>query len=198
MLTFPGNGDLMGTRTADITVQVAPTISATLAPTAIRLGQVTKFSGYVAPAHAGKIGLPAAVREQGLEVDRLGEAEYLGCVRLRHQAGHPRPDRLPGLVPGRRRPRPGVHREQDPHGQLISRPTTLALFPWRPSPKQASIPPSGPERRRHPPPSRPPSAGAPLYWVLTHRRIKQESARALMARALAHRCRRACVDGAVW
>ena len=38
MLTFPGNGDLMGTRTADITVQVAPTISATLSPAAIRLG----------------------------------------------------------------------------------------------------------------------------------------------------------------
>jgi len=54
MLTFPGNADLMGTRTADITVQVRPTISATLAPTSIRLGQVTKFSGYVAPAHYGK------------------------------------------------------------------------------------------------------------------------------------------------
>ncbi|MEU4392806.1 S8 family serine peptidase [Kribbella sp. NPDC023855] len=54
MLTFPGNADLMGTRTADITVQVAPTISATLAPAAIRLGQVSAFSGYVAPAHAGQ------------------------------------------------------------------------------------------------------------------------------------------------
>jgi hypothetical protein len=35
----------MGTRTVDVTVQVAPTISATLAPTAIKLGGVTKFSG---------------------------------------------------------------------------------------------------------------------------------------------------------
>ncbi|WP_329476265.1 S8 family serine peptidase [Kribbella sp. NBC_01484] len=55
MLTFPGNGDLMGTRTADVTVQVAPTISATLAPASVRLGGVTKFNGYVAPAHSGKL-----------------------------------------------------------------------------------------------------------------------------------------------
>jgi type VII secretion-associated serine protease mycosin len=54
MLTFPGNADLMGTRTADITVQVAPTISSVLSPTAIRLGGSTKLSGYVAPAHYGK------------------------------------------------------------------------------------------------------------------------------------------------
>ncbi|HZX02650.1 S8 family serine peptidase [Kribbella sp.] len=54
MMTFPGNGDLMGTRSADVTVQVAPTISATLAPASIRLGQAAKFSGYVAPAHYGK------------------------------------------------------------------------------------------------------------------------------------------------
>lgn len=54
MLTFPGNADLMGTRTPDITVQVTPTISATLSPATIRLGQATAFSGYVAPAHAGK------------------------------------------------------------------------------------------------------------------------------------------------
>ncbi|MEU4192140.1 S8 family serine peptidase [Kribbella sp. NPDC026611] len=56
MMTFPGNADLMGTRTPDITVQVAPSMaSATLAPAAIRLGQATAFSGYVAPAHAGKL-----------------------------------------------------------------------------------------------------------------------------------------------
>ena len=55
MLTFPGNADLMGTRTADVTVQVTPTISATLAPASIRLGSVTKFSGYLAPAHTGKL-----------------------------------------------------------------------------------------------------------------------------------------------
>jgi serine protease len=54
MLTFPGNADLMGTRTVDVTVQVTPTITATLAPAAIKLGQVTKFNGYVAPAHAGQ------------------------------------------------------------------------------------------------------------------------------------------------
>jgi hypothetical protein len=54
MMTFPGNADLMGTRTVDVTVQVAPTISATLAPAAVRLGGTTAFSGYVAPAHAGQ------------------------------------------------------------------------------------------------------------------------------------------------
>ncbi len=54
MLTFPGNADLMGTRTPDLTVQVRPTISATLSPASIRLGGTTAFSGYVAPAHAGQ------------------------------------------------------------------------------------------------------------------------------------------------
>ncbi|MFG1820031.1 S8 family serine peptidase [Kribbella sp. NPDC049174] len=54
MLTFPGNADLMGTRTADITVNVAPTVSSVLSPIAIRLGGITKLSGYVAPAHYAK------------------------------------------------------------------------------------------------------------------------------------------------
>ncbi|WP_329000564.1 S8 family serine peptidase [Kribbella sp. NBC_00709] len=54
MMTFPGNADLMGTRTPDITVEVAPTISATMAPTSIKLGSTTAISGYVAPAHAGQ------------------------------------------------------------------------------------------------------------------------------------------------
>jgi len=54
MLVFPGNGDLMGTATAKITVEVKPTISATLSPSSIRLGSTTKFSGYVAPAHYGR------------------------------------------------------------------------------------------------------------------------------------------------
>jgi subtilisin family serine protease len=54
MLTFPGNGILMGTRTVDVTVQVRPTISAVLSPASIRLGGTTAFSGYVAPAHAGQ------------------------------------------------------------------------------------------------------------------------------------------------
>ncbi|WP_427889924.1 S8 family serine peptidase [Kribbella sp. GL6] len=55
MLTFPGNADLMGTRTADITVQVKPTISATLSPASVRLGQASAVSGYVGPAHAGQV-----------------------------------------------------------------------------------------------------------------------------------------------
>ncbi|WP_203590449.1 S8 family serine peptidase [Streptomyces sp. SID13031] len=55
MMTFPGNGDLMGTRSADLTVQVAPTISAALSPPTIRLGQVTRLSGYVAPAYYGQL-----------------------------------------------------------------------------------------------------------------------------------------------
>ncbi|WP_350278618.1 S8 family serine peptidase [Kribbella sp. HUAS MG21] len=54
MMTFPGNAEMMGTRTADITVNVAPTISATLSPSSIRLGGTAAFSGYVAPAHAGQ------------------------------------------------------------------------------------------------------------------------------------------------
>ncbi len=54
MMTFPGNTDLMGTRTTDLTVQVAPTVSAALAPASIRLGQASAFSGYVTPAHAGQ------------------------------------------------------------------------------------------------------------------------------------------------
>ncbi|MEV6266562.1 S8 family serine peptidase [Kribbella sp. NPDC051936] len=54
MLTFPGNGMLMGTRTADVTVQVRPVISAALSPASIRLGGTTAFSGYVTPAHAGQ------------------------------------------------------------------------------------------------------------------------------------------------
>jgi hypothetical protein len=55
MLTFPGNASLMGTRTADVTVQVRPAISATLSPSSIRLGGTTAFSGYVAPAHYGQL-----------------------------------------------------------------------------------------------------------------------------------------------
>jgi len=54
MLTFPGNATLMGTRTVDVTVQVKPTISATLSPSSIRFGATTVFSGYVAPAHYGQ------------------------------------------------------------------------------------------------------------------------------------------------
>ncbi|WBQ06749.1 S8 family serine peptidase [Kribbella sp. CA-293567] len=54
-MVFVGNADLMGTRTADISVAVAPTVSSVLAPTAITLGKTTKLSGYVAPAHPGKL-----------------------------------------------------------------------------------------------------------------------------------------------
>ena len=52
-MVFPGNADLMGTRTADITVNVAPTITSVLSPTAIRLGQATRLSGVVTPRHYG-------------------------------------------------------------------------------------------------------------------------------------------------
>jgi serine protease len=65
MLTFPGDTDRMGTRTPDVTVQVAPTVSAALSPASIRLGQVTKFSGYVAPAHYGK---PVYLQQYGNKV----------------------------------------------------------------------------------------------------------------------------------
>ncbi|HWD79483.1 MAG TPA: hypothetical protein VG497_11385 [Kribbella sp.] len=65
MLTFPGNADLMGTRTADVTVQVRPTISAVLSPAAIALGKTAVFSGYVAPAHAGR---PVHLQQYGNKV----------------------------------------------------------------------------------------------------------------------------------
>ncbi|TDW21643.1 S8 family serine peptidase [Kribbella kalugense] len=65
MMTFPGNADLMGTRTPDVTVQVAPTISATLAPTAVKLGKTTAISGYIAPAHAGQ---PLYLQQYGNKV----------------------------------------------------------------------------------------------------------------------------------
>nr|WP_238351188.1 S8 family serine peptidase [Kribbella shirazensis] len=67
MLTFPGNGDLMGTRTPDVTVQVRPTISAVLSPSSIRLGGTTAFSGYVAPAHYGH---PVYLQQYGNKVWR--------------------------------------------------------------------------------------------------------------------------------
>jgi hypothetical protein len=67
MLTFPGNADLMGTRTVDVTVQVRPTMSAVLSPASIRLGAATAFSGYVAPAHAGK---PVYLQQYGNKVWR--------------------------------------------------------------------------------------------------------------------------------
>ena len=54
-MAFLGNGDLMGTRTANITVEVKPIVSATLAPTAIRLGATTRLSGTVNPAHSGRL-----------------------------------------------------------------------------------------------------------------------------------------------
>jgi type VII secretion-associated serine protease mycosin len=65
MLTFPGNANLMGTRTVDVTVQVRPTISATLSPSSIRLGGTTAFSGYVAPAHYGH---PVYLQQYGNKV----------------------------------------------------------------------------------------------------------------------------------
>jgi subtilisin family serine protease len=65
MLTFPGNADLMGTRTVDVTVEVAPTISATLTPTTIPLGKIVSLSGYVTPAHSGK---PVYLQQYGNKV----------------------------------------------------------------------------------------------------------------------------------
>ncbi|WP_020390259.1 S8 family serine peptidase [Kribbella catacumbae] len=65
MLTYPGNEDRMGTRTPDVTVQVAPTVSAALSPVSIRLGQLTKLSGYVAPAH---YGAPVYLQQYGNKV----------------------------------------------------------------------------------------------------------------------------------
>ena len=35
MLSFPGNADLIGTRTADVTEQVTPSMLATLAPATV-------------------------------------------------------------------------------------------------------------------------------------------------------------------
>ncbi|MDX6262167.1 MAG: serine protease [Kribbellaceae bacterium] len=54
-MVFVGNADLMGTRTADLNVAVAPTVTSVLSPTAITLGKTTRFSGVVTPAHAGKL-----------------------------------------------------------------------------------------------------------------------------------------------
>ncbi|MFI5714021.1 S8 family serine peptidase [Kribbella sp. NPDC051620] len=54
-MVFVGNADLMGTRTADINIAVAPTVTSVLSPTAIRLGATTRFSGKVTPAHSGKL-----------------------------------------------------------------------------------------------------------------------------------------------
>jgi subtilisin family serine protease len=65
MLTFPGNADLMGTRTVDVTVEVAPTISATLTPATMPLGKTTVLSGYVTPAHSGK---PVYLQQYGNKV----------------------------------------------------------------------------------------------------------------------------------
>jgi hypothetical protein len=54
-MVFTGNADLMGTRTVDLNVAVAPTVTSVLSPTAIKLGKTTRFSGVVTPAHSGKL-----------------------------------------------------------------------------------------------------------------------------------------------
>ncbi|GAA3550695.1 S8 family serine peptidase [Kribbella ginsengisoli] len=54
-MVFVGNADLMGTRTVDLNVAVAPTVTSVLSPTAITLGKTARFSGVVTPAHAGKL-----------------------------------------------------------------------------------------------------------------------------------------------
>ena len=53
-MAYLGNGDLMGSRTANILVEVKPAISTAISPTSIKLGAATKFYGAVRPAHAGR------------------------------------------------------------------------------------------------------------------------------------------------
>lgn len=50
---YKGAGELLGSGTGNWTVDVRPTITANLSPTAIKLGAATTFYGYVRPQHAG-------------------------------------------------------------------------------------------------------------------------------------------------
>lgn len=50
---YNGSPDLLGSRTGNWTVDVRPTITANLSPTAFKLGGSTTFYGYVRPQHAG-------------------------------------------------------------------------------------------------------------------------------------------------
>jgi serine protease len=51
--TYKGAGELLGSGTGNWTVDVRPTITANLSPTAIKLGASTTFYGYVRPEHSG-------------------------------------------------------------------------------------------------------------------------------------------------
>jgi hypothetical protein len=51
---YNGSADLLGSRTGAVTVEVRPTITATLSPTAFKLGGTTQFYGYLRPQHAGQ------------------------------------------------------------------------------------------------------------------------------------------------
>jgi serine protease len=53
-MAYLGSGELMGSRTVNVLVEVKPAISAAISPTAITLGATTKFYGSVRPAHAGR------------------------------------------------------------------------------------------------------------------------------------------------
>ncbi|WP_432889994.1 S8 family serine peptidase [Kribbella sp. CA-245084] len=52
-IAYLGSTELMGSRSANLLVEVKPTISAAISPTTIALGATTKFYGAVRPAHAG-------------------------------------------------------------------------------------------------------------------------------------------------
>jgi hypothetical protein len=51
---YNGSPDLLGSRTGGVTVEVRPTITANLSPTAFKLGGTTQFYGYLRPQHVGQ------------------------------------------------------------------------------------------------------------------------------------------------
>ncbi|TCM49371.1 uncharacterized protein DUF1906 [Kribbella sp. VKM Ac-2568] len=53
MWGYNGSGDLLGSRSAAVMVEVRPAMSAYLSPAAIRLGATTSFYGYLNPPHTG-------------------------------------------------------------------------------------------------------------------------------------------------
>ncbi|WP_238334776.1 DUF1906 domain-containing protein [Kribbella amoyensis] len=50
---YNGSTDLLGSRSGNATIEVRPTITANLAPAAIKLGATTTFYGYLRPQHPG-------------------------------------------------------------------------------------------------------------------------------------------------
>ena len=71
---------------------------------------------YARSSDSRRPGTPARFAHQAPR--RLGEAEHVRQVRLRHPPSRPRPHRLPDLLPRRRGPRPGVLGVQGRHDQL--------------------------------------------------------------------------------